>query len=136
MNLQGGVLNDAPQALFGAFRSYDMDCIFCKIAAGEIPSEFIYQDDEFVAFNDIHPQAPTHILIIPKKHIVSIAELADQDVPLAGRMLAVAKEVAVQAGVAEKGYRLVINNGPDGGQVVMHMHMHLLGGRKMPDKMK
>ncbi|MBT3363443.1 MAG: histidine triad nucleotide-binding protein [Chloroflexi bacterium] len=113
-----------------------MDCIFCKIAAGQIPSEFIYQDDDFVAFNDIHPQAPTHILIIPKKHIVSIAELADDDVPLLGRMMAVAKHVAQELGLAQNGYRLIINNGPDGGQVVMHLHMHLLGGRKLPDKMK
>ena len=113
-----------------------MDCIFCKIAAGQIPSEFIYQDDDFVAFNDIHPQAPTHILIIPKKHIVSIAELADDDVPLLGRMMAVAKHVAQELGLAQNGYSLIINNGPDGGQVVMHLHMHLLGGRKLPDKMK
>jgi histidine triad (HIT) family protein len=113
-----------------------MSCIFCQIAAGQIPSEFIYEDDEFVAFNDIHPQTPVHVLIVPKKHIVSIADLADKDVPLVGRMMAVAKQVAENTGVAEKGYRLVINTGSDGGQVVMHLHMHLLGGRKMPDKMK
>ena len=113
-----------------------MSCIFCQIAAGEIPSEFLYEDDEFVAFNDIHPQTPVHILIVPKKHIVSIADLADEDVPLVGRMMAVARTVALKAGVSEKGYRLVINTGPEGGQVVMHLHMHLLGGRKLPDRMK
>ena len=113
-----------------------MSCIFCQIASGEIPSEFLYEDDEFIALNDIHPQTPVHVLIIPKKHIVSIADIADEDVPLVGRMMTVAKKVAQEAGVAEKGYRLVINTGTDGGQVVMHLHMHLLGGRKMPDKMK
>jgi len=95
----------------------------------------VYQDDEFIAFKEIHPQAPTHILIIPKKHIVSIAELADEDVPLIGRIMAVAKKVAKDEGVSEKGYRLVINTGPDGGQTIMHIHVHLLGGRKMPDRM-
>jgi len=113
-----------------------MSCIFCQIAAGEIPSEFIYEDDEFVAFNDIHPQTPVHILIIPRKHIVSIAELVDEDVPLIGRMMSVSKRIAEDAGVAEKGYRLVINTGADGGQVIMHIHMHLLGGLKMPDRMR
>jgi histidine triad (HIT) family protein len=113
-----------------------MSCIFCQIVAGEIPSEFLYEDDEFAAFNDIQPQTPIHILIIPKKHIVSIADLADEDVQLMGRMIAVAKKVAEDAGVAEKGYRLVINTKPDGGQVIMHLHMHLLGGRKLPDRMK
>jgi histidine triad (HIT) family protein len=113
-----------------------MSCIFCQIAAGEIPSEFLYEDDEFIAFNDIHPQTPVHILIVPKKHIVSIADLADEDMPLVGRMMAVARKVAEDAGVAEEGYRLVINTGPGGGQVVMHLHMHLLGGRKLPDRMK
>ena len=113
-----------------------MSCIFCQIAAGEIPSEFLYEDDEFVAFNDIHPQTPVHILIVPKKHIVSIADLAADDVPLVGRIMAVAKKVAEDVGVAEKGYRLVINTRPDGGQVIMHLHMHLLGGRKLPDRMK
>ncbi|MFC1905954.1 histidine triad nucleotide-binding protein [Chloroflexota bacterium] len=113
-----------------------MSCIFCQIATGQIPSEFIYEDGEFVAFKDIHPQTPVHVLIIPRKHIVSIAQLADEDIPLVGRMMAVAKKVAEEVGVAEKGYRLVINTGPEAGQVVMHLHMHLLGGRKMPDKMK
>ena len=113
-----------------------MSCIFCQIASGEIPSEFLYEDDDFVAFNDIHPQTPVHILIVPKKHIVSIADLADEDVPLVGRMMAVAKKVAQGAGVAEKGYRLVINTGPEGGQVIMHLHMHLLGGKRLPDRMK
>ena len=112
------------------------DCLFCKISEGSIPSDKVYESDTLFAINDINPQAPTHILIIPKKHIVSIAELADDDVPLLGRMMAVAKHVAQELGLAQNGYRLIINNGPDGGQVVMHLHMHLLGGRKLPDKMK
>ena len=113
-----------------------MSCIFCRIAEGQIPSDIVYQDDEFIAFNDIHPQTPVHILIIPRKHIVSIAELADEDVPLMGRMMAVARKVAEEAGVSQEGYRLVINTGPEGGQIIMHVHLHLLGGRKMPDRMR
>jgi histidine triad (HIT) family protein len=112
-----------------------VSCIFCAIVAGEIPSDIVYQDDEFIAFKEIHPQAPTHILIIPKKHIVSIAKLADEDVVLVGRIMAVAKKVAQDEGVSEKGYRLVINTGPEGGQTIMHLHVHLMGGRRMPDRM-
>jgi histidine triad (HIT) family protein len=112
-----------------------MSCIFCAIVAGEIPSDIVYRDDDFIAFNDIHPQAPIHVLIIPKKHIDSIADLTEDDMPLMGRMLAVAKSVAECTGVSEKGYRLVVNTRSEGGQIIMHIHMHLLGGRKMPDKM-
>ena len=111
-----------------------MSCIFCQIVGGEIPSDIVYQDDEFIAFKDIHPQTPVHLLIIPKKHIVSIADLEDEDAPLMGRMITFAKKIGQM--VSEKGYCLVINTGPDGGQVVMHIHMHLLGGRKIPDRMR
>ena len=100
------------------------DCIFCKIIAGEIPSEFIYEDDQAVVFKDISPKAPTHLLILPKKHIPSIAEADESDSGLLGHLLIVAKKVAVQLGL--KGYNLQINVGKDGGQEVFHVHIHLM----------
>lgn len=112
-----------------------MDCIFCQIIAGKVPSEIIYQDGEVVAFRDINPQAPIHLLIIPKKHIPSLAHLSEGELPLAGRMVHVANRLAKKEGVAEGGYRLVINCGEEGGQLVPHLHLHLLGGRKLSDKL-
>jgi len=108
-----------------------MDCIFCKIAAGEIPSDFVHKDDEILAFRDIQPLAPTHILIIPKKHITSLVDLDDSDLPLTARMVKVANDLARKEGIAEKGYRLVINTGKDGTQIVQHLHLHLIGGRQL-----
>jgi histidine triad (HIT) family protein len=107
------------------------DCVFCKIIAGEIPSQFLYQDDEMVAFPDIHPLTPVHILIVPKKHIPSLLETEMDEALLIGRMTLVAKQMAKEKGIAERGFRLVINSGPEGGQVVPHLHMHLLGGKKL-----
>ena len=107
-----------------------MDCIFCKIARGEIPANKVYEDEEFVAFRDINPQAPTHILVIPKKHIESLSDVKEEDRELLGKLLWVAKKVAQELNL-KKGYRLVINTGPDGGQEVLHLHVHLLGGRAM-----
>jgi histidine triad (HIT) family protein len=112
-----------------------MDCIFCQIIAGKVPSEIIYQDGEVVAFRDINPQAPIHLLIIPKKHIPSLAHLSEGELPLAGRMVNVANQLAKKEGIAEGGYRLVINCGEEGGQLVPHLHLHLLGGRKLSDKL-
>ena len=112
-----------------------MDCIFCQIAEGKIPTDFLYQDDEVVAFRDIHPAAPTHVLIIPKKHVESLAQLSETETPLIGRMANVANKLARDGGVAESGYRVVINSGREGGQAVPHLHMHLLGGRQMSDGM-
>ncbi len=112
-----------------------MDCIFCQIVAGKIPGEILYQDEEVIAFRDINPQAPTHLLIIPKRHIPSLAELSDTDTPLIGHMAKVANQLAKQEGVFESGYRLVINCGEQGGQLVPHLHMHLLGGRSLSGKM-
>lgn len=106
-----------------------MDCIFCKIVAGEIPSEFLYQDEEVIAFRDINPIAPTHLLIVSKKHIPSILHLTDAEAPLIGHMVKVANQLAREHGIAESGYRLVINCGKEGGQLVPHLHMHLLGGQ-------
>ncbi len=112
-----------------------MDCIFCRIVAGEVPSDTVYEDEEIKAFRDIHPAAPTHILIIPKRHIPSLAELPDEETPLIGRLALVANELARREGVAGRGYRIQISSGKEGGQVVPHLHMHLLGGRKFSSKL-
>ena len=108
-----------------------MDCIFCQIAAGDLPSDTLYQDEEIIAFRDINPMAPTHVLIIPKKHIPSLVQLSDAETPIIGHMTKVANQLAKQEGISEKGYRLVISCGKEGGQVVSHLHMHLLGGRDL-----
>jgi histidine triad (HIT) family protein len=108
-----------------------MDCIFCKIAQGEIKSNVVYQDETAVAFPDINPKAPVHLLIIPKKHIESVADLAEDEEKLMGHLVAIAKVLAQEQGISESGYRLVINCGPHGGQMVAHLHVHLLGGRQM-----
>ena len=112
-----------------------MDCIFCKIIAGEIPSDIVYQDEEVIAFRDINPLAPTHLLIIPKKHIPSLTHLSEAESPLIGHMVNIANQLAKKEGIAEKGYRLAINCGEQGGQLVPHLHMHLLGGRKLSNGM-
>jgi histidine triad (HIT) family protein len=110
-----------------------MDCIFCQIASGKIPTDIVYQDQAIIAFRDIKPQAPVHILIIPKRHIPSLNQLKEADLPVISRMVAVANKLAKDEGLAEKGYRLAINCGQEGGQLVPHLHMHLLGGRKLSD---
>jgi histidine triad (HIT) family protein len=107
------------------------DCIFCKIAAGEIGGTPLYHDEQATAFLDIHPQAPTHILIVPNKHLVSVSEAAAADQSMLGKLLLIAAQLAQNEGLTETGYRLVINNGPQAGQEVQHLHMHMLGGRKM-----
>jgi len=107
------------------------ECIFCRIVAGELPGDIVYQDEDFLAFRDILPKAPTHVLIIPKTHITSVAELTEPQQKLAGRLILIAKNLAEKEGIAKKGYRLVINCGPEGGQVVPHLHLHLIGGRQM-----
>ena len=107
-----------------------MDCIFCKIAAGTIPSKKIFEDDQLLAFFDIDPKAPTHILVIPKKHIASLAQAEAGDAPLLGHLLEAAADIAREQGLAQ-GYRVVISTGPHGGQTVDHLHVHLLGGRQM-----
>ncbi len=112
-----------------------MDCIFCQIVAGKIPAEITYRDEELIVFRDINPQAPTHLLIIPKKHIPSLAQLSPADLPLIGRMAEAANKLAKEEGITETGYRLVINYGEWGGQVVPHLHMHLLGGRKLAGRL-
>jgi histidine triad (HIT) family protein len=111
------------------------ECIFCRIVAGEVPSDIVYQDKDFLAFRDILPKAPTHVLIIPKAHITSVAELTERQQKLAGRLIMIAKNLAEKEGIAKKGYRLVINCGPEGGQLVPHLHLHLIGGRKLDAKL-
>lgn len=110
-----------------------MDCIFCRIIAGEIPSDVVYQDSDFFAFRDINPQAPVHVLIVPRKHILSIADVTDDEVGLVGRMLITASKIARIVGVADTGYRLAFNYGADANLVVPHLHLHLVGGRKLDD---
>lgn len=107
------------------------DCIFCKILKGEIPCDKIYEDDRVLSFKDISPEAPVHVLIIPKKHISSINDLKEEDEDLIGYIYTVAAKIAKQLGVEEKGYRIVSNCGEDGGQTVPHIHFHFLGGRKL-----
>jgi histidine triad (HIT) family protein len=111
------------------------ECIFCRIAAGEVPSDIVYQDEDFLAFRDILPRAPTHVLIIPKTHIASVAELTEGQQELAGRLIIIANNLAEKEGIAKKGYRLVINCGTEGGQLVPHLHLHLIGGRKLDAKL-
>jgi histidine triad (HIT) family protein len=106
-------------------------CIFCKIIAGEIPSTQVYRDELATAFRDIHPAAPVHVLIVPNQHIESINEISAAEERIVGHLFHVARQIAVQEGIAESGYRLIINCGPDGGQEVLHLHLHLLGGQKM-----
>jgi histidine triad (HIT) family protein len=111
------------------------ECIFCRIVAGEVSSDIVYQDEDFLAFRDISPQAPTHVLIIPKTHIASSAKLTGGQQELAGRLIILAKNLAEKEGIAKRGYRLVINCGSEGGQVVPHLHLHLIGGRRLDDRL-
>jgi len=106
-------------------------CIFCRIVHGQASAEILYQDDLVTAFRDIHPQAPTHVQIVPNQHIPAVAAVTKTDARLLSRMIAVANQLAAQEGIAQSGYRLVINNGPQAGQSVNHLHLHLLGGRRM-----
>lgn len=105
------------------------DCIFCKIASGEIPTEKVYEDDLCVAFNDLSPQAPTHILIIPVEHVNSLDKAKNDHIAILGHLLLTAAEIARDKGFADDGYRVVINTNADGGQTVFHLHVHLLAGR-------
>lgn len=107
------------------------DCLFCKIRDGEIPSETVYENDDILAFKDVNPHSPTHILIVPRKHIATINDLEDDDAEIMGKMMLAAQDISSFEGIAEAGYRLVINCNADAGQTVYHIHMHLMGGRNM-----
>ncbi len=108
-----------------------MNCLFCKIANKEIDAEIVYEDAHVVAFRDIHPQAKHHLLVIPRKHIATLNDAQDDDAELLGRLLLAARHLAKELGVAEDGYRVVMNCNRDGGQTVFHIHLHLLAGRQM-----
>lgn len=108
-----------------------MDCLFCNIAAGNTPANVMYEDNELMAFRDINPQAPTHLLVIPKQHIATIDDADIHHEPLLGRMVLRAQKLAATEGLAKSGYRLVFNVNSDGGQAVYHIHLHVLGGRQM-----
>jgi histidine triad (HIT) family protein len=107
------------------------NCLFCKIIKKEIPAKIVYEDDEVIAFDDIRPQAPVHTLIIPKEHISTLKEATEDQVALLGRILLKAKTIAAQKGIDQSGFRIVLNTGPDSGQEVFHLHLHLLGGRRL-----
>lgn len=107
------------------------DCLFCKMVNGEIQPDTIFENDQVLAFRDINPQAPTHILVIPKQHITSLNDLTESDAGIVGQMYLAAQQIARQQGIAESGYRTLVNCGDDGGQTVFHLHLHLLGGRIM-----
>lgn len=111
-----------------------MDCIFCKIISGELPSQFVYEDEKLVAFKDINPAAPTHILFVPKKHYPTLNDIPDNDDIMTDIVSAVRK-VAKELGIADRGYRMVTNVNREGGQVVFHLHVHMLGGRPLNDRM-
>ena len=106
------------------------DCVFCRIASGEIPAQVVAQDERVVAFRDLNPQAPLHVLIIPRQHLVSVAEAGEEHEGLLGHLMVVAAGIARQEGIEAGGYRLVLNHGPNAGQSVFHVHLHLLGGRR------
>ncbi len=107
----------------------NQECVFCRIASGQVKADRVLETEDVVAFRDLNPQAPTHILVIPRVHVASLNELEDPD--LAGRVLMAARQVAGEEGLAEAGYRVVVNQGSDGGQTVFHLHVHVLGGRRM-----
>jgi histidine triad (HIT) family protein len=109
------------------------DCIFCKIVEGEIPCNKVYEDDQVLAFDDIAPMAPVHVIIIPKKHIATLMDIDPKNMDVTGDLMSVAQKVARIKNISERGFRTVINCNAEGGQVVFHLHMHLLGGRKLQD---
>ena len=110
------------------------DCLFCKIIKGEIPSTKVYEDEDILAFNDINPAAPIHVLVIPKKHIASLADMEEVDQKIISKIYKVINEIAEKQGFKEKGYRVIVNCGKDGGQEVGHLHFHLLAGKQLGEK--
>lgn len=107
------------------------ECIFCRILAGQAPAKILYQDEQATAFRDIHPVAPTHLLVIPNQHIVSVNDLSEDHETLIGHLFTVARQLAHQEGIDQEGYRLIVNTGPNAGQAVFHLHLHLIGGQRM-----
>ncbi len=111
------------------------DCIFCKIVSGSAPAQVLFRDAQVTAFRDIHPVAPTHVLIVPNQHISSVNEVTPSDEPLLGHLFTVARQVAEQENLTAEGYRLIVNTGRNAGQVVFHLHLHLIGGQRMRHSM-
>ena len=111
------------------------DCLFCKIVKGEIPCAKVYEDDQVLAFDDIQPMAPVHVIVIPKKHISTLLDIDSGDIAIAGALISAAQKVARIKGIDQKGFRTAINCNAEGGQVVFHLHMHVLGGRKLQDQL-
>ncbi len=109
------------------------ECLFCRITAGSLPTEFVHEDEHVVAFRDINPAAPVHILVVPRMHIETVADLGSDTAGVMSRLTGTANRIAREVGVDAGGYRLIVNCGSDGGQTVFHLHMHLLGGRRMPE---
>lgn len=109
----------------------EQDCLFCKIVDGALPADIVYEDDSLVAFRDVNPQAPTHVLLIPRRHVATMNDLQDDDASLAGELLLAASQIAADEGLADDGYRVVMNCNEAAGQSVFHIHLHLLGGRTM-----
>ena len=107
------------------------DCIFCRIVSGDLEAKLVHEDDDVVAFRDSNPQAPTHVLVVPRRHVATVNDLADADAGLAGRLVLAARRIAAEEGIAEDGYRLVLNCNRGAGQSVFHIHLHLFGGRPM-----
>jgi len=110
----------------------DPNCVFCSIIAGKAPGEIVYRDDRVTAFHDSRPMAPVHVLVVPNRHLASINDVSENDETLLGHLITTARQLAEETGVAETGYRLVINTGPHSGQAVFHLHLHLIGGRPLP----
>ncbi len=110
------------------------DCIFCKIISKKIPADIVYEDEKVIAFNDIKPAAPVHVLVVPKKHIDCVASIDRENANLMADIFLAVNKVAEQIGIKDSGFRVIVNNGQDGGQVVYHLHFHLLGGKKLGDK--
>lgn len=111
------------------------NCIFCRIIAGEIPASLVYEDDTVIAFRDIRPQAPVHVLVVPREHVASLSDLSDTHADLAGKTLVAVEKVARTVGGLGDGYRVIVNNGKAGGQTVPHLHLHILGGRRFSEGM-
>ena len=120
-----------PKTLKIGYNPRVKDCLFCRIVRREIPADVVYEDETLLAFRDIHPQAPIHALIIPKAHVARVMDVASADLPLGGAALRAAQQLAAKFSVEEKGFRLVVNNGPDAGQAVDHLHYHFLAGRRL-----
>lgn len=108
-----------------------MDCIFCSIVEKKLPAQLVYEDEEILVFSDIHPKAKVHLLLVPKAHIASLAQTSKSHELLLGRLLGCAREIAATQGIAERGYKVIINTGSDGGQIIPHLHLHLLGGEQV-----